>query len=587
MARFPFLSVSRASTIDLLSIVIIAGFGWLFVLPAMLHGAFDAMDLPFHLKWSRQFAEQFWMGDLYPRWLYNMNAGLGSPTFFFYAPVPYYLTSLLHPFFPNDPQNWGQLSTSVAIAMVASGLTTYLWLHNLTSRKAALVGSILYMALPYHLGTNLYWRFAFAEYWALVWIPLILYFSYKLVHSAKFAIVGLAISYALLVMTHLPTLVMFSAIPIFYVFAIASVQKRSRTLIRLALALVLGIGLAAIYWLPAMTTQAAISMSAILEAGYFYGNNFLFSEKAAAYHNQNLWTYLEIVSALMIALAGCAFAFVQMQRSTPTLQRESTFWFVIAIGTFLMMVPLSQPIWHILPPLQRIQFPWRFNTLLLVAVTALVTFAIQGTTSAIRGRQKAILAIGVVLTLSLLLSNGMILKQRLKPRPNFDVAAALATSQEEALEYRPRWVSVDSFRLEGLQKIRQRLPQGWAIDQAGQVEIREWKPRKITVQTNVPTETQLTLRQFYYPGWVATSEGNAEPFVIQPSQPEGLLQVKIPSGTHEIQLTLEAGIIERSGQVTSAIAVVLLSLLGGWLVVYDRTRRTSIQNPQPQEFSQL
>ena len=87
--------VIQSKHINLLHIFIIVIVGLILTLPALFYGIFDAPDLiPYHLKWSKHFAEQFWQGDLYPRWLMDMNAGLGSPTFFFYPPIPYYFNSL-------------------------------------------------------------------------------------------------------------------------------------------------------------------------------------------------------------------------------------------------------------------------------------------------------------------------------------------------------------------------------------------------------------------------------------------------------------------------------------------------------------
>ncbi len=107
-------------------------------IPAIFYGVFDAHDLvPYHLKWSKHFSEQFWLGDFYPRWLLEMNAGLGGPTFFFYPPVPYYFTSLFHPLFANEAQGWHQLSLSASFALVASGITAYIWLKSITSKNSA------------------------------------------------------------------------------------------------------------------------------------------------------------------------------------------------------------------------------------------------------------------------------------------------------------------------------------------------------------------------------------------------------------------------------------------------------------------
>jgi uncharacterized membrane protein len=130
---------------------------------------------------------------------------LGSPSFFYYAPLPYYFTSLLYPVFAQDPLGWRQLGISVSVALIASGLFTYLWLRMITSGRSALVASLIYMLMPYHLAVDLYTRGAFAEFWAFVWMPLTMFFTIRTVGGGQFTMVGLAVSYASLIMTHLPT----------------------------------------------------------------------------------------------------------------------------------------------------------------------------------------------------------------------------------------------------------------------------------------------------------------------------------------------------------------------------------------------
>lgn len=48
----------------------------------------DGHDTHEHLNFIKNFSAQFWHGDLYPRWLMDMNKGLGSPSFFVFPPVP-------------------------------------------------------------------------------------------------------------------------------------------------------------------------------------------------------------------------------------------------------------------------------------------------------------------------------------------------------------------------------------------------------------------------------------------------------------------------------------------------------------------
>ena len=62
----------------------------------------DGHDFWAHTTWGGHFARQFWDGELYPRWLAYHNEGLGSPTFFFYPPLPFWLTAVIAPLFPAE-----------------------------------------------------------------------------------------------------------------------------------------------------------------------------------------------------------------------------------------------------------------------------------------------------------------------------------------------------------------------------------------------------------------------------------------------------------------------------------------------------
>src|SRR5437868_3808254 len=88
----------------------IAAAGIVLTLPVLILGIpFFSDDGVTHAVWYTHFSEQLSSGNLYPRWLMDMNAGLGSPAFFYYPPVPFFLTSLLRPLFAGDPQGWHQL----------------------------------------------------------------------------------------------------------------------------------------------------------------------------------------------------------------------------------------------------------------------------------------------------------------------------------------------------------------------------------------------------------------------------------------------------------------------------------------------
>ncbi|WP_240036357.1 hypothetical protein [Aeromonas hydrophila] len=141
---------------------------------ALVAGGSQGHDQFHHLLSGHYFALQLWQGELYPRWLMAMNCGFGSPTFFFYPPLPYYVSALFAGPHPLAHQAIYTLLWSASLALLLSGLFTYLWLRRFSTSGRALATSLIYLALPYHLALDLYARFALAEFWAFVWVPLIL-----------------------------------------------------------------------------------------------------------------------------------------------------------------------------------------------------------------------------------------------------------------------------------------------------------------------------------------------------------------------------------------------------------------------------
>src|SRR2546421_10650946 len=106
-----------------LRLLIIIGVGCFATLPLLVYGlSLMSDDGATHALWYVNFSDQLWSGDLYPRWLSAMNNGLGSPVFFYYPPVPYFLTSFLKPLFAADPEGVHQLGISASIAVIASGI---------------------------------------------------------------------------------------------------------------------------------------------------------------------------------------------------------------------------------------------------------------------------------------------------------------------------------------------------------------------------------------------------------------------------------------------------------------------------------
>ena len=341
-------------------------------LPMLANCGLSNYDFMFHFTASQSFAVEFWGGNPYPRWLASMNGGFGSPIFYFYGPVAYFFTSLFHPFAGSGTQACFPLGLGSLLALAGSGWTAYLWLRSNNTAYASLAGAGLYLLLPYHLSTDLYLRFAYAELWAFVWMPLALYFARSLAKESTRGQVGLACSLALLVGTHLPVFLIFAIVPFAYCLFLSEAPRRQQVLFRLLIAYLLTIGLSAVYWIPALANQDWVSMEEMKTSKLLYDNNFLvFPYLINPGGIQKLFAIQEFICLIIVSLAIAVVMFL----GTSRMRIEAIFLGLVAFASVAMMLPISDLCWKALPMLQRIQFPSRFNAVLGVSLAGLVALA--------------------------------------------------------------------------------------------------------------------------------------------------------------------------------------------------------------------
>jgi hypothetical protein len=511
-----------------------------------------------HLFWAKHFSDQLWAGNLYPQWLLDMNSGLGSPTFYFYGPISYYITSFFFFALPYDRYGWLQVGLSAALAAVGSGLTAYLWLREGCSRQAACMAGILYMWLPYHWRIDQLERFAFAECWGFVWMPLSLYYVSRLFRGYRRSICGLAVTYACLVMTHPPTALLFGGLPLLYALVLVAETKNHRPLAYIAAGVVLGTLLSATYLIPALTTQSDASMSEMIVGDGSYANNFVYVKMAGvpgpAQHWFQEWlasmTRLTVVAACVAGLLAFAGLFGPKRL-------ERLLWSIVTLFSLAMMHPLSSPVWRAIPLLQKIQFPWRFHIILTLALTAMIAQVIEALPSAPMQFWRsvafglAMLLIGVEGVYTLRVWRWTLLEK---------VEVPERVAVRDYPEYRPKWVPLEVYTPDRVKQLGASTPPVGAISGQGQVWIEKWSVTGIQIASNGLSDLQVKVKQFYYPTWTATLE-NGDSCSTSPSATDGLLMLSLPRGQHRITLKIEphgAGLLGQRISLTAGIVTLCL-----------------------------
>lgn len=546
------------------------------VLPVLLGGLpYFSHDGAVHVVWYSNFARQFWAGEPYPRWLSGMNEGLGSPTFFYYPPVAYYLTVPFYFLSKIDANGWHQLGFAASIAQIASGLCAYLWLKNVAHRKAAAIAAAIYVWMPYHLAFDLYRRAALAELWTFVWLPLVLYFTHKTCAGKKNAFIGLAICYALLVMTHLPTTLIFSPLPICYALFLSEKQSGIRNLFFVVGALALGVGLSAVYLLPALTMQDATHVGEIA-TGFLYYEKWFLVTHLQPWGSEAIYFWTVVV---MATLATCCFlicrrALLDNENNEDAFAfarlRQAKFWIGGVVICIFIMCPLSQPIYELLPVLQKIQFPWRFNVVLCVQVAALLALAVSSIEKpyfAVQKKMKILTLFLVFFSIPYAAAQAWRAYPLTRPMPKDvgDIERRLRQNRDQP-EYRTAWTKPPLEKEENLLALAADVGQTEngeivplkIVEGAGAVTILERKPREIRLRVDAANNLKFNLSQFYFPNWTPDEAA----IIVEPSVPNGLMRVSVPAGNHEFSLRLRENAAERNGKIVSLASLVLLFAAG-------------------------
>ena len=130
----------------------------------------------------------------------------------------------------------------------------------------------------------------------------------------------------------------------------------------------LGLGLAAIYLVPATFEQRWIDVREATNLGYRIEDSWLF----ARHFNQALELHdLELfkVSAIGVTMIALTVACVLVSWLRGSLRGKLRLWIPLAlipVVILFLQFPISMPVWDVLPKLRFLQFPWRW----LVALEA-------------------------------------------------------------------------------------------------------------------------------------------------------------------------------------------------------------------------
>ena len=529
------------------------------------------------------------------------------------------------------------------LALTAAGLAMHHLARRFVSPSAALLAAILYLANPYTLFTA-YERTAFAELLAAAWLPLLLAAllpNPREPHS-PLSILRTAIPLALLWLTNAPAAVIGSyalalivalrLLPLLRTATTRRVPHRAplgsgsagrqiaptsrKEALALALraiaATALALALAAFYILPAVLERPWVSIRMAILPGLRPDDNTLFHHTADPAHDAVLLTASHLaVTLLTITLIALTLTFLRQRArrrilNSPALDNNPGYLRTLSPDTApaalllpaqpsilpilatltlaiaFLLTPASLPLWHHLPELAFLQFPWRLLALLapicaLSLALALPIFPRQrssrpdtptdlssgaDTPDNVSSRPKrsgverpAVALALPLLAAALILPAYTTFHQPCDPEDTPQARYTLfrtPTGDEPTDEYTPATADNDALKDNNP---GYRLLPSTASDDSPPAPDANTGAAPLTLNLNLPAPAILVLNLRDYPTWQVERNGALEPDHMR--RADGLLTLALPAGPEHLRLTQHTPPAELAADALSAVTLLL------------------------------
>ncbi|AFY76870.1 6-pyruvoyl-tetrahydropterin synthase related domain [Pleurocapsa sp. PCC 7327] len=526
-------------------------------------------DLKWHIPWLQHFSKQLAEGIWYPRWLAGTNYGYGSPTFVFYAPLVYYIGSLLKFSCLNTEDT---IIALFSLAIFLYGLNFYIYGRNRWGIFAAFVGALAYMTVPY-IALDIYYRGGVASMFAQAWIPLIWWLTEKTLAKSKWGI-GLAISWAMMALTHTASLLLCFIFWLPYTL-IFLLHRSWKAVLATIIFAGIGLGMASLYLLPAIVEKSFVNTENMKEflGGYraaLLGSGIpLFPLKITQLVNISYIFIHQLLAIAILTIIALVFC-----RKNKAIIRETWGWLAFAIAIAFMMSSLSTLIWQSSSMLQSVQFPWRLLQLFSFVGAALCGAVVSGILK-LRSPFKLLLSLIIIGILLLNFRYSYKLSRQFITLRNPGkgsiahleyIKIALDDPYTDKLrdvrEYRPLLKGGNSSPPEPLiGQPRVSLKSGKA-----DIQIERWDSYYRRFEVIAKEPSTIRIRTYYYPAWHLYLNQKSHPIAMAN---DGTMELKLEPGSHEVELGYQ--------WTPAFIAGMILSFLSAAALVFLWIKSSKIQ----------
>lgn len=484
-------------------------------------------------------ADQFRAGEsVLTPWMPDACHGYGWPFFTYYAPLGYLVALFLTPFFEHSAAAVG---ASFLASVILSGLIMYPLGYRLSrgahpSRRPwwALAATLAYCMAPYHT-FDVFARAGLASVWS--W-PALAAVAFGIELSRSSPVRGFllsSVSFCMLFLSHNITAVYGGM----FLFAYAALSLPTLRALSAWLAGVLGFGMAAWFWIP------ALMMLDLVRAGS--SEDMWGTVESVTRHTPSLTSLLvetyrpaNCLGIGTVILTSAIASAVGLYRSRERAGEHKRLLALLIMFTvaFLMMTRLMP--WGLVPgTLRYVQFPWR----LLVFTSLFGAMIIPAAAACFdRGALPPFLpytACAAAVMIGCIGARIVVMPFELPPTDTVTREWYAEIERTEALyagcyawDYKPKWVP-DKYMDPEFHELNPAPPDRLSVT-SGRMDVsshdrsgtrRSWK-------YSAESECTVTVHMFDFPGWRAVLDSEIQLEVGRAD--DGLISLALPAGEHSV-----------------------------------------------------
>lgn len=520
-------------------ILLVAIIALISTFPLLSKGLPPTHDGEYHVIRFYEFYKTLADGNLYPRWAPDLNNGFGVPLFNYVYPFPNYFSATLHTL------NFSFIDSfklNMFFAMIIGSIFFFLWAREFWGDLGGVVASSFYSFSPYHL-LDIYIRGSVGEVWALAFFPAFLWSITKFIKDKKLSYCFYSsIFFAIIVFSHNILAFMFLFFSILYATFILLIQKQKISISKLIIIFALGIGLSAIFWLPAILEKQYVKGLEV----YDYSSNFpefyqlIIPSWGSGFSGGTLQNELSFqigIANLLVVFLNLFFIF---KKHLKVDKRIIWFFLISFISVFILMLEISSPIWKVIPFFNYFQFPWRFLSLEIL----ICSFLAGSTVFLWKGKILAL----ILITIAVLLGIGYTKPAYYHMRnDNYYISRSnfIDGTNSPGNAFNTIWAG--SF-----QKQQDKI-----TVTNGKISNLSIKSTRYSFDADISKDSQINVNTAYFPGWKSYEDGKEVNVVVNKT---GNFSFQISKGKHIVVIQFEDTNIRKLAISISFISVVIILL---------------------------